>query len=152
MIEFLGILLAAAMGFVGLFLANIARLVVFAIAAISAVFMIGALFSFAIWALTGQHAAFLSMLDFLVWGSLSFVPMALIQYYMDKLVNPDPQKMRWVRIGEAPGEPLIATSCRSRSTGPVMPLRQQVPVWLAPASSGGRVSHVKLQEGVDKLL
>jgi hypothetical protein len=30
------------------------------------------------------------MLDFLVWGSLSFVPMTLIQYYLDKLVHPDP--------------------------------------------------------------
>ena len=30
------------------------------------------------------------MLDFLVWGSLSFVPMTLIHYYLDKLVNPDP--------------------------------------------------------------
>jgi hypothetical protein len=59
---------------VGLFLAFIAKVVIFAFAAISAVFMIGALFSFAIWVFTGQHVAFLSMLDFLVWGSLSFVP------------------------------------------------------------------------------
>jgi hypothetical protein len=92
MIEFLGVLLAAAMGFVGLFLSIIAGLVAFAFALISGVLMIGALFSFAIWVLTGQHAAFLSMLDFLVWGSLSFVPMTLIQYYLDKLVNPDPKK------------------------------------------------------------
>ena len=77
----------------GLFLAIIARLVVFAFALISGVFMIGVLFSFAVWVLTGQHAAFPSMLDFLVWGSLSFVPMALIQYYMDKLLNPDPKKI-----------------------------------------------------------
>ena len=90
MIEFLGILLAAAMGFVGLFLSIIAGVVAFAFALISAVFMIGALFSFAMWVFTGQHAAFLSMLDFLVWGSLSFVPMTLIHYYIDKLVNPDP--------------------------------------------------------------
>ena len=69
----------------GLFLAIIARLVVFGIALISGVFMIGVLFSFAVWVLTGQHAAFLSMLDFLAWGALSFVPMTLIQYYMDKL-------------------------------------------------------------------
>jgi hypothetical protein len=41
-------------------------------------------------ALTSQQAAFRSMLDFLVWGAPSFVPMALIQYYMDKLVDPDP--------------------------------------------------------------
>jgi hypothetical protein len=58
-------LLAAAMGFVGLFLSIIASLVAFAFALISGVFMIGVLFSFAIWVLTGQHAAFLSMLDFL---------------------------------------------------------------------------------------
>jgi len=90
MIEFLCVLLAAAMGFVGLFLSIIASLVAFAFALISGVFMIGVLFSFAIWVLTGQHAAFLSMLDFLVWGSLSFVPMTLIHYYLDKLVNPDP--------------------------------------------------------------
>ena len=90
MIEFLCVLLAAAMGFVGLFLSIIASLVAFAFALISGVFMIGVLFSFAIWVLTGQHAAFLSMLDFLAWGSLSFVPMTLIHYYADKLLNPDP--------------------------------------------------------------
>ena len=95
MIEFLCVLLAAAMGFVGLFLSIIASLVAFAFALVSGVFMIGALFSFAMWVFTGQHAAFLSMLDFLVWGSLSFVPMTLIHYYIDKLVNPDhaPKKM-----------------------------------------------------------
>jgi hypothetical protein len=30
------------------------------------------------------------MLDLLVWGLLSFVPMTLMHYYIDKLVNPDP--------------------------------------------------------------
>jgi hypothetical protein len=90
MIEFLCVLLVAALGFVGLFLSIIAGVVAFAFALISAVFMIGALFSFAMWVFTGQHAAFLSMLDFLVWGSLSFVPMTLIHYYIDKLVHPDP--------------------------------------------------------------
>jgi hypothetical protein len=50
---------------VGLFLAFIVKVVAFAFALISGVFMIGVLFSFAIWVLTGQHAAFLSMLDFL---------------------------------------------------------------------------------------
>jgi hypothetical protein len=62
------------------FLSIIGRVIFFVVAAITAVFLIGALFSFAVWALTGQHAAFLSMLDFLVWGALSFVPMTLIQY------------------------------------------------------------------------
>ena len=90
MIEFLCVLLAAAMGFVGLFLSIIARLVAFAFALISGVFMVGVLFSFAMWVLTGQHAAFLSMLDFLVWGSLSSIPMALIHYYADKFLHPDP--------------------------------------------------------------
>jgi hypothetical protein len=33
------------------------------------------------------------MLDFLAWSALSFVPMTLIQYYLDKLVNPDPKKL-----------------------------------------------------------
>ncbi|HEX3400323.1 MAG TPA: hypothetical protein VHT74_08360 [Acetobacteraceae bacterium] len=93
MIEFLCVLLVAALGFVGLFLSIIAGLVAFAFALISGVLMIGALFSFAMWVFTGQHAAFLSMLDFLVWGSLSFVPMTLIQYYLDKLANPEPTKL-----------------------------------------------------------
>jgi len=90
MIEFLCVLLAAAMGFVGLFLSIIAGLIYFVFALISGVFMVGVLFSFAIWVLTGQHAAFLSMLDFLVWGALSSIPMALIHYYADKFLNPDP--------------------------------------------------------------
>jgi hypothetical protein len=34
-----------------------------------------------------------------------------------------------------------AESCRSRSTGPVMPLRQQVPVWLKAAQ--GQAQHVE---------
>jgi hypothetical protein len=43
------------------------------------------------------------MLDFLAWGSLSFVQMALIlQYYMDKLVNPDPEKLPDGRYESAP--------------------------------------------------
>ena len=75
---------------VGLFLAFIVKVVAFAFALISGVFMIGVLFSFAIWVLTGQHAAFLSMLDFLVWGSLSSIPMGLIHYYADKFLHPDP--------------------------------------------------------------
>jgi hypothetical protein len=33
------------------------------------------------------------MLDFLAWSALSFVPMTLTQYYLDKLVNPDPKKL-----------------------------------------------------------
>ena len=70
----------------GLFLAIIARLVVFAFALISGVFMIGVLFSFAVWVLTGQHAAFLSMLDFLAWGALSFVPM---MYRISAVKKPD---------------------------------------------------------------
>ena len=90
MIEFLGVILAAAMGFVFLFLSIIAGLIYFVFALISGVFMVGVLFSFAMWVLTGQHAAFLSMLDFLVWGSLSSIPMALIHYYADKFLHPDP--------------------------------------------------------------
>jgi hypothetical protein len=94
MIEFLGVVAAAMLGFVGLFLSIIAGVIWFALAAISGVFMVGALFSFAMWAFTGQHAAFLSMLDFLLWGGLSSVPMVLIHYYMDKLTNPAPRKLR----------------------------------------------------------
>jgi membrane protein YdbS with pleckstrin-like domain len=94
MIEFLGVVTAAMLGFVGLFLSVIAGVIWFALAAISGVFMVGALFSFAMWAFTGQHAAFLSMLDFLLWGGLSCVPMVLINYYVDKLVNPAPKKLR----------------------------------------------------------
>ena len=102
MIEFLGVVLAAMLGFVGAFLMVIAKLVYFVIAAISAVFMMGALFSLAIWALTGQHAAFLSMLDFLLWGGLSCVPMFMIDYYLDKLVNPEPKKLADGRYALAP--------------------------------------------------
>ena len=45
------------------------------------------------WVFTGQHAAFLSMLDFLLWGGLSCVPMVLINYYLDKLANPAPKRL-----------------------------------------------------------
>jgi len=94
MIEFLGVVVAAMLGFAGLFLSVIAGVFWFALAAISGVFMVGALFSFAMWAFTGQHAAFLSMLDFLLWGGLSCVPMVLINYYVDKLTVPAPGKLR----------------------------------------------------------
>jgi len=100
----------------GLFLAIIARLVVFAFALISGVFMIGVLFSFAVWVLTGQHAAFPSMLDFLVWGFA-----VLRTDGLDPVLHG--------QAGESRTEEAVEI-CRSRSTGPVMPLRQQVPVWL----------------------
>jgi hypothetical protein len=55
---------------------------------------VASLFSFANWALIGHHDAFLSMLDFLVWGSLSSIPMTLIHYYADKFLNPDPARKK----------------------------------------------------------
>jgi hypothetical protein len=94
MIEFLGVVAAAMLGFVGLFLSIIATVAMFALSAVGAVFLVGALFSFAMWVLTGQHDAFLAMLDFLLWGAVSSVPMVLINYYMDKLMNPAPRKLR----------------------------------------------------------
>jgi membrane protein YdbS with pleckstrin-like domain len=94
MTEFLGVVAAAMLGFVGLFLSIIAGVIWFAFAAISGVFMVGALFSFAMWVFTGQHDAFLAMLDFLLWGGLSCVPMVVINYYMDKLTNPAPRKLK----------------------------------------------------------
>jgi hypothetical protein len=102
MIEFLGVVAAAMLGFVGLFLSIIATVAMFALGAIGSVFLVGALCSFAMWALTGQHDAFLAMLDFLLWGAVSCVPMVLINYYMDKLANPAPKKLRDGRYELAP--------------------------------------------------
>lgn len=93
MTEFLVVVISAAFAFVGWFLLIIAHIVFFIVAAISGVFMIGALFSFGIWLLTGQRDAILAMLDFLVWGAISFIPITIFHYYMDKWLNPDPKKL-----------------------------------------------------------
>ena len=47
MTEFLSVVAAAMLGFVGLFLSIIATVAMFALSAVGAVFLVGALFSFA---------------------------------------------------------------------------------------------------------
>lgn len=88
MAEFVSVVVAAALGFLGLFASAIAAVVFWLLAMVSGVFLICALFSLAVWALLGDPAAAHATLVCLLWGAVPFILLTLLRHYSEKATAP----------------------------------------------------------------